>query len=126
MQQLSLSLEPGLAERSRSLREHVAARIYAAGLVKTAGQIDSSPSHLTEKLAGASSDGKPRCLSVDELERYITATGDTSPILYLVAKYLRDPGVAQQEAVAKLAALAELVPGLLADAGFGNRVRKRR
>lgn len=118
MQQLSLAFEPGLSQRSRSLREHTAARIYAQGIVAIAGKIDVSPSKLTEKLAGASSDGKPRCLTVDEFEQYIEKTGDLTPIYYLVDKFCRDPAVQQQEALAKLAVLADALPGLLAQAGI--------
>lgn len=125
MQQLSLSLEPGLAQRSRSLREHMAVRIYAYGHSDVAGIIDSSPSHLTEKLAGASKDGKPRHLSVDDLEAYIAGTGDLSPIHYLIDKYMRDPVALQQEALATLAKVADQLPGLLAAAGF-NGAKPRR
>ena len=118
MQQLSITFEPGLAQRSRSLREHLATRVYQRGLVDTAGKMDLSPSKLTEKLAGSDSGGKPRGLTVDELEIYIQRTGDLSPVQYLADKYLRDPGIAQQEALAKLASLAETLPALMAAAGM--------
>ncbi|UGB46969.1 hypothetical protein LQ772_06670 [Frateuria edaphi] len=118
MQQLSLTFEPGLAQRSRSLRDHMTTRVYNRGLVDVAGQMDLSPSKLTEKLAGADSGGKPRGMTIDELETYIRVTGDISPVHYLVDKYLRDPAVAQQEALAKLASLAEVIPGLMAAAGL--------
>lgn len=119
MQQLSLTFEPGLAARSRYLREHLATRVYARGLVDVAGRMDLSPSKLTEKLAGCDSGGKARGMTVDELETYIQKTGDISPVHYLVDKYLRDPAAAQQEAIAKLAALAESLPALMAAAGLG-------
>lgn len=118
MQQLSLTFEPGLAQRNRSLRDHMATRVYARGLVDVAGKIDLSPSKLTEKLAGADSGGKPRGMTIDELEIYIQRTGDVSPVHYLADKYLRDPEVAKQEALAKLASLAEVIPGLVAAAGL--------
>jgi len=118
VQQLTLHLEPGLAQRNRSLRDHMATRVYARGLVDVAGKMDLSPSKLTEKLAGADSGGKPRGMTIDELETYIQRTGDMSPVHYLADKYLRDPAVAQQEALAKLAALAEVIPGLMAAAGL--------
>lgn len=118
MQQLSLTFEPGLAQRSRSLRDHMATRVYNRGLVEVAGRMDLSPSKLTEKLAGADSGGKPRGMTIDELETYVRVTGDVSPVHYLVDKYLRDPVVAQQEALAKLASLAEVIPGLMAAAGL--------
>lgn len=125
MQQLTLHLEPGLAQRSRSLREHMATRVYARGLVDVAGKMDLSPSKLTEKLAGSDSGDKPRGMTVDELESYIQRTGDISPVHYLADKYLRDPAVAQQEALAKLASLAEVLPALMAAAGLHTSQRKR-
>ena len=103
MQQMSLSFEPGMSARSRSLREHLATQVYQRGLTAIAGKIDLSPSKLTEKLAGQDSGGKPRGFTVDELEAYIAATGDTTPVLYLVDKYLRDPTVVRQEAMAQIA-----------------------
>lgn len=118
MKQLSLTLEPGIGSRNRTLREHLATRIYGAGMVAVAGKMDLSPSKLTEKLAGSDSGGKPRGLTIDELERYIAISGDVSPIHYLVDKYLQDPAVVQQEALAKIASLAEQLPALLAAAGM--------
>lgn len=118
MQQLSLTFEPGLAQRSRCLRDHMATRIYSRGLVDVAGKLDMSPSKMTEKLAGSDSGGKSRGMTIDELETYIERTGDISPVHYLADKYLRDPAVTQQEALAKLASLAEVIPGLMAAAGL--------
>lgn len=120
LRQLSLTFEPGIGSRNRTLREHMAAQIYQRGLVRVAGEIDTSPSKLSEKLSGASSDGKPRALSVDELERYMERTGDTTPILYLVDKYMRDPNVVQAEALAKVAALVDQLGPLLDAAGLGS------
>jgi hypothetical protein len=117
MRQLSLHFETGIGQRNRSLRDHLATQIYQRGLVATAGKLDISPSKLTEKLAGGSTDGKVRGMSLDEFERYIVETNDLSPIYYLVDKYLHDPGIAQQEALAKLAAIGDMLPGLLAAAG---------
>lgn len=120
MQQLSLMFEPGLAQRSRCLRDHLATRIYGqqyGGLVTVAGKLDMAPSKLTEKLAGCDSGGKVRGMTLDEFERYIEKTGDVSPVHYLVDKFLRDPEVAQREAQAKLTDLLEALPALLAAAG---------
>lgn len=126
MRQLSLTFEPGIAARNRTLREHLAAAIYSRGLVRVAGEIDTSPSKLSEKLSGGSSDGKARCMSVDELERYIDRSGDVSPVYYLVDKYLRDPEVAKAEALARVGVLVEQLGPLLEAAGLatGKRVRR--
>jgi hypothetical protein len=126
MRQLSLTFEPGIGSRNRTLREHLAAVIYHRGLVRVAGEIDTSPSKLSEKLSGASSDGKVRAMSVDELERYIERSGDVSPVYYLVDKYLHDPEVAKAEALARVGALVEQLGPLLEAAGLttGKRVRR--
>jgi hypothetical protein len=120
-QQMTLSLEPGIATRFRTLRECVATGVYQRGVVAVAGKIDRQPSHLSEALSGA----ERRKFDVDDLEAYIHETGDTSPILYLVAKFLRDPGVMQLEALAKLAALSEMLPNLLAQAGLAPQGKRR-
>lgn len=125
MRQLSITFAPGLAQRSRCLREHMAVQVYQRGLVETAGRLDLSPSKLTEKLAGSDSGGKPRALTIDELERYVETTGDLSPIHYLVEKFLNDPEVAQREALAKLAGLVDELPALLAAAGVKAKGRAR-
>lgn len=116
MRHLSITYQDGLTERARSLREHMIGQVHANGLVRVAGQIDLSPSKLTEKLAGSDSGGKPRALTIDELERYI-ATGDVSPIHYLIEKYLTCPQAANSEAIAELAKLAKALPALLERAG---------
>lgn len=126
MRQLSLTFEPGIGTRNRSLREHMAAQIYQRGLTRVAGQIDTSPSKLSEKLAGMSSDGKPRALTVDELERYIEREKDVTPIYYLIDKYLQDPAIAQAEAMAKLADLVDHIGPLLQAAGYGQDGSRRR
>ncbi|MEN5115869.1 hypothetical protein ABE488_00830 [Luteimonas sp. TWI662] len=126
MRQLSITFEKGIAERSRTLREHMAVRVYGRGLVETAGRLDLSPSKLTEKLAGSDSGGKPRGMTIDELETYIQRTGDVSPVHYLVEKFLGDPEVARDEALAKLASMVEQLAPLMAAAGLNPAARKRR
>lgn len=120
-QQLTLTFEPGLAERHLSLRDCMTAQVYQRGHGQVALLLDMAPSKLTEKLAGVDSAGRARGMTLDQFERYLDKTGDTTPILYLVAKYLRDPHVAQTEAIVKLAQLADILPGLLERAGFGAR-----
>jgi hypothetical protein len=126
MQQMNLVFEPGLAQRSRCLRDHLTGQVHNRGLVKVAGMIDLSPTRLTEKLAGVDSAGKSRGMTVDELETYIQRTGDVSPVHYLADKYLRDPSVTQQEALAKLAQIAEALPALMNAAGIGDAPKRRR
>lgn len=107
-QQLSLSFEPGLSVRFRSVRDAMAAGVYQRGLTTTAGKIDMAPSKLSEKLAGGTGD-RERDIGLIEFERYLSETGDRTPILYLIDKFMRDPGVVQQEANARLMELFELI-----------------
>lgn len=117
--QMALVFEQGIAERHISLRDCVAAGVYHRGLGRVAGQIDMAPSKLSEKLAGGTD--RKRDIGLDEFEDYLRKTGDISPIHYLADKYLRDPNVAQQEALSHLAELAATLPALLAAAGLGVR-----
>ena len=121
--QMTLSFEPGLAERHLSLRDCMVQQVYQRGHGRVAASLDMAPSKLTEKLAGVDSSGKPRGMSLDEFERYIEKSGDLTPIYYLLDKFARDPGVAQKEALARLATLAESLPALLAAAGIQPKRR---
>lgn len=123
--QMTLSFEPGLAQSNLSLRDLVTARVHQRGHGRVAALLDMAPSKLTEKLAGLDSAGKPRGMTLDEFERYLEKTGDLSPIYYLLDKFLRDPQVAQAEALAKLADLATVLPALLAAAGINGRGGRR-
>jgi hypothetical protein len=122
--QLTLNLDDELEGRYTSLRECIAARVYARGLNRCAPLMDTSPSHLGEKLAGVDSAGRPRGVTCDELEAYIRKTKDVEPILYLVATYLRDPAAQREEALTKLIGFAENLPALLAQAGLAKKGRR--
>lgn len=118
MQQMSLSFEAGLAQRYDSLRECLTTQVYQKGHGRIAGQLDLSPSKLTEKLAGLRSDGKASGVTLDELERYLDRTGDLVPLFYLVDKYLRDQKVQQAEALAKATMMLQELAPLLRAAGL--------
>lgn len=112
--QLTLSFEPGIADRHMSLRDCVASGIYQRGLGRVAIDLNKAPGNLSVEL----SDDPTRHFSVDALETYITKTGDTTPIHYLVDKFLSDKSNKQAEAMAQLAPiLAQLAP-LMRQAGL--------
>src|SRR3546814_12516470 len=87
--------------------------------------MDLAPTKLTQKLAGSDSGGKPRGLTIDELEAYLQRTGDLSPVHYLVETYLNDPEIAQAEAAAKLQATLDSITALLAAARTNGGKRGR-
>lgn len=102
--QLTLSFEPDVHERYRSLRECVAVGIYQRGLGRVAIDLDTAPSNLSVQL----SEDPSRKFSVDSLETYIEKTGDTTPILYLVSKFLapdNQPAINAQAVLAQVTAM---------------------
>lgn len=122
MQQMSLSFEPGLAQRFRSLTECVAAGVYQRGLGRVAAHVDVAPSHLSAQL---SEDGS-RHLSVATLEQYIEREGDLTPIYYLVDRFCRDPLATQQEALARIPGLIQQMQAVLQAAAGQTAPRGRR
>lgn len=112
--QLTLCFEPGLADRHLSLRDCIASGVYQRGLGRVAIDLNKAPGNLSVEL----SEDHSRHFSVDSLELYIQKTGDTTPIHYLVDKFLSDKGNKQAEAMAQLAPiLAQLAP-LMRQAGL--------
>lgn len=125
MTQMTLTLEPGIGARHRSLRDCMAAGVYQRGLSKVAGEIDMAPSKLSEGLAGGSGD-RARDIGLDHFEEYLRRTGDTSPILYLIDKYLRDPEAAKAEAVTQIAEIMARLGPLMQQAGLIETLPARR
>ncbi len=109
--QLTLDFAPGLAERHDTLLACLRQCAYSnRNPLKTlAADMDMSQSELSRKLASNPDD--TRRFSVEDLERFILATGDTTPILYLVEKYLADTDQKQRAAEQQL---AKMLPDVLA------------
>lgn len=107
--QLTLDFEPTLPERFPTLREYVRHRVDVASrpIKSIAGDMDCSPSLLSRKLSP--SDGDTQKFNTDDLERYITATGDTSPIEYLAAKFMQGADARRAHALTRV---EEMLPEL--------------
>lgn len=112
--QLVLDFELGLVERYGSLRECIATGVYQRGLKRVAIDLDSAPSNLSVQL----SEDPSRNFSVDSLERYISATGDFTPIHYLAEKFLSDKSAKREAAQAELLAQLATMQGLMKKAGM--------
>jgi len=113
--QLTLELEPGMVERHPTAMDCLRASVYASARpIKTiAADMDLSASSLSRKLAQDPDD--PRRFSLDDLENYIRATGDTTVVEYLAAKHLQSDAHRQQQTLAAAARLlGELAPLLVA------------
>lgn len=112
--QMTLDFEPGLVDRYQNLRECIATGVYQRGLTRVAIDLDIAPSNLSVKLSADPS----RSFSVENLERYIQATGDMAPIYYLAEKFLSDKTAKKDAALAEaMTALKGLMP-LLRQAGM--------
>lgn len=88
MEQITLNFEKGVSEAYQTCREYVASRVHQQGRPQKsiAADMDYSPSHLSRKCSQSPDDSMR--FTLDDLERFIEVTGDASPVLYLVEKYL--------------------------------------
>lgn len=112
--QLSLSFEPGLAQRFRDLRECFASCVYARGLGRVAAAVDVQPSNLSAMLSGE------RNLDTGVVERYMAHFADNTPALYMAARWCQDAATLQQQAMAQIPALVADLQRLAAMAGQGK------
>lgn len=113
--QLTLEFEPGMVERYPTAMDRLRAAVYSSArpLKVIAADMDIGESALSRKLAQNPDD--PRRFSIDDLERYVHATGDTAVVEYLAAKYLQsDEQRRAQTLTAATRLLAELGPVLAA------------
>lgn len=110
--QLTIDFTPGLTERHDTLLACVreCAYTHRNPLKTIAADMDMSASELSRKLAGNA--GDPRHMTVEDLERFIEATGDTTPVQWLIEKYMQDGGQRQKQAIAALARLAPIIEAL--------------
>lgn len=89
MNQMTLELQPRLAERFATLREFLAHRVreQVKPAKSIAADMDMSPSMLSRKLAPG--DGDTQRFNVDDLEAYLESTGDAAAVIeYLASKYM--------------------------------------
>jgi hypothetical protein len=112
--QLTLNFDPDMHEKYRCLRECVAQGIYQRGLGNVAIDLDLQPSNLSVQL----SEDPSRRFSVDHLEAYIEKTGDTTPIYYLISKFLQPEHKTDRAALAQAAAMLPQLQALLKQAGL--------
>lgn len=108
--QLTLNFDAGLVESYATCREYVGARVHQQHRPQKAiaADMDYSPSDLSRKLAQNQDDS--RRFTLDDLERFIEVTGDTSPVLYLVEKFLAESEGEIAQLERRLAALKAKAP----------------
>lgn len=118
--QMTLDFTPGLTERHDTLLACIreCAHTHRNPMKTIAADMDLSTSELSRKLAGNPDD--TRRFSVDDLERFISATGDVTPIYYLIERYLEDESLRHRRAMAELVKLAPQLAALIKQAGIGG------
>ena len=111
---MTLNFEPSLPDKYNTLRDFIAYRVQVQSkpAKSIAGDIDMSPSMLSRKLVP--SDGDTQRFNCDDLESYIRATGDTSPIEYLASKFLCSDESRKARCIARVENLATELANALA------------
>lgn len=107
MSQLTLNFDPALHERFPTLRAFIAYRAQA-GVNKPmkvqAADLDMAPSTLSRKLNPH--EGDTQRFNLDDLEAWLTSTGDAAAVVeYLASKYLDNDTARHQRIAAKLEAM---------------------
>ena len=121
--QLTLNFDASLATRYRCLRDAVAGTVYSSkkGLGGVAAALDLSPTDLTKRLNG----DPHRPLRAEDIEEIIAATGDITPIQYLIAKYMQDPEAQRSAAYGQIAALLPVLVSAMEQAGLDTGQLRR-
>ena len=110
--QLTIDFEPSLAERFPTLRQYIAHRasLQAKPQKVIAADMDMSPSVLSRKLNPA--EGDTQRFNLDDLEGYLSSTGDVSAVIeYLASKYMDSADARKARVLSKV---ESLLPELLA------------
>lgn len=113
--QLTLDFQPSLPERFPSLRSYVAhrAQMVPKVLKVQAADMDLSPSTLSRKLNP--SEGDTQRMNLDDLESWLSSTGDAPAILeYLAAKFMDHDEARRARAISRVEALSSELAGVLA------------
>lgn len=115
MSQYTLNFEPSLVDRFSSLRAFLAHRsvVVHKPMKTVAADMDMAPSTLSRKLNPG--DGDTQRFNVDDLEAWLTSTGDAAAVVeYLAAKFLDTDATRKQRALLQLELLQRQVAQTLA------------
>lgn len=103
---MTLNIEPALPDRFTSLRSYIAHRatLTAKSMKTQAADLDMAPSTLTRKLNPA--EGDTQRFNVDDLEAWLTSTGEAPAVIeYLAAKFMDTPQARRARVITRLEGL---------------------
>ena len=105
MRQFELDFDGGLIDRFPEFKECIGASVSGCGrqLKAVAGDLDMSPSELSRKLAHNPND--PVHFPAHRLPDLIAATGDLSPVCWLIEKFCDDADSKKRKSIDRLAKL---------------------
>ena len=89
-QQITINFDAAPVDSYSTCREFIAALTHQQGRPQKAiaADMDYSPSQLSRKCSQSLDDSMR--FTLDDLETFIRVTGDTTPVTYLVEKFLTD------------------------------------
>lgn len=116
-QQLEIDFEPGLVERFPEFHDCVKTSVYGSRrqFRAIAADLDMSSSELSRKLAENPDD--PLNFPLKLLPTLMAATGDLSPLYWLIEKFCEDSDAKQRRAIETLSQVMRDLPKLLKSAG---------
>jgi hypothetical protein len=116
--QLEIDFTPGLTEQFPEFADCLKASVYGCGKAfkVVAAELDMSASELSRKLANNPADNVnfPAKLLPDLVE----ATGDLTPIYWLIEKFVEDAEARQKRAMGELVQLVDVLHTKLKQAGL--------
>lgn len=115
MQQFTLDFQAGLTERFPRWEDTLTHAVYGSrlGLNGVAAKLDQAPSDLCKRLAGE----EQRPLRAKDVLGILDATQDFTPIYWLLERFLKDPDVKRQEALARLPGLMTQLEAMVEQLG---------
>lgn len=117
MRQLEISFEAGILQRFPEFQDAIKSSAYSCGrpFKSVAADLDMSPSELSRKLADNPND--PVHLPAKRLPDLMAATGDLTPIYWLIETFLESPEAKAKRVRSELGAMLPKLIALLEQEG---------
>jgi hypothetical protein len=85
-----MQLDFNFERKFSNVKESIVYSVFNSqiSIKQLASRLDHSPSNLSRRMNLVKTEGEP-CLSVEDFEAILEATGDYAPIYYLIEKFLQ-------------------------------------
>lgn len=109
MDQLAIDFQANIQDRFPDFHDCVRASVYGCGrqFKAIAADLDMSPSELSRKLADNPND--PVHFPMKRLPELVRATGDPSPVMWLVAEFLEDRDLKRKRAADQIIEMMPMI-----------------